>query len=96
MNNDEEKLRLIKKTVFKSIMVEMETKLNNTVPDEKKRDEIARFTRSRLNDILNSFGEEALLPKRQIASEQDFEKHVLKVMRLARDKLLNEVREESS
>jgi hypothetical protein len=80
--------------VFKSIMSEMDTRLNATVPNEKKRAEIIRFARTRLNDILNSFGERDLLPKRQIASEQDFEKHILKIIHLARDKLLREVNKE--
>jgi hypothetical protein len=75
-------------------MLEIETRLGTTVPDDKKRAEIARFTRSRLNDILNSFGENHLLPKRQIASRQDFEKHIQKTIRLVRDKLLKEVDKE--
>lgn len=82
--------------MFKSIMVEMEAKLSMTVPDEKKRDEITRYTRSRLKDILDSFDENAFLPKKQIASERDFEMHILQIIRLARRKLLNEVEKETS
>jgi DNA-directed RNA polymerase beta' subunit len=77
-------------------MVEMKAKLGMTVPDEKKRDEIIRYTRLRLKDILDSFDENVLLPKRQIASEQDFETHIMQIIRSARKKLLNEVEKETS
>jgi len=94
MKSDEAKLKIIRDTVFKSITLEMETKLNDRVTDERKRTEMIKYTRSRLGDLLNSFSEDDLLPKREIVSKQDFEKHILKITNKARNQLLNEMEKE--
>jgi hypothetical protein len=94
MKRDEGKLKIIRETVFKSIILEMETKLNDRATDERKRTEMIKYTRSRLGDLLNSFSEGDLLPKREIVSEQDFEKHILKIINKARNQLLNEMEKE--
>jgi hypothetical protein len=92
--NDAVRLKIIKDTVFNSILSEMNDKLASKITDEKKRLEIIKFTRSRLHDILNSLNQDELLPKRDIKSEQDFEKHILKVIQQIRQRLVSEIEKE--
>ena len=72
----------------------MNDKLASKMTAEKKRLEIIKFTRSRLHDILNSLNQDELLPKRDIKSEQDFEKHILKVIQQIRQRLVSEIEKE--
>jgi hypothetical protein len=95
MKNDEKKARLIKNTVFKSIMVEVNAKLESEVDDKVKRNQIKKFTESRLSDILNTLSKNDLLPKKPVESKQDFEEHILELVNLVRDKLLRVVRKET-
>jgi hypothetical protein len=93
---NEEKAKLIKDTIFKSIMSEVSEKLKNEVHDKSKRDQIQKFTESNLRDILNTFSEHELLPKKPVESVQDFESHILELINLTRDKLLQAVKKEAT
>ena len=88
------KLKVIKDTIIKSILSEITDKLEKRITDQKKRAELIKFTHSRLDDVLNSFSEEELLPKKEIESEQDFENHILKVTEKTRQQLLKEMEQE--
>jgi hypothetical protein len=96
MKSDEVRLKIIKDTVINSILSEMDDKLASKVADEKKRAEMIKFTRSRLQYIMNSLNQDELLPKRDIKSEQDFEKHLLKIIQQVRQTLTNEIEREFS
>jgi len=91
MKGDEARLKIVKDTVVNSISSEMYDKLEEKISDEEKRKEMISLTRSKLVTILNSFDHEELLPQKDFDSQQDFEKHILKLVQKARQKLLIEM-----
>jgi hypothetical protein len=92
---DQARVKIIKDTVRNSILAEMENQLGNRLSDEEKAKEMMELTRASLNSILNALHEDELLPKREFASQQDFENHILEIVRKVRKKLLNEIEKES-
>lgn len=96
MNKDIKKQEIIRKAVFNSIVLELDTTLKDKINDEKRRREIIKFARSRLNDILKMLDQDVLLPKREVTSKQEFEKHILKVLQLVRGQLVRELEKEIS
>jgi hypothetical protein len=95
MKSDEVRLKIIKDTVTNSILTDMNNSLASKISDKKKRTEMIKFARFRLQHILSSLDQD-LLPKREIASEQDFEKYLLKVIQQVRKSLTNEIEKEFS
>ncbi len=96
MNKDLKKQEIVRRAVFKSIILELGNKLKDKTNNEKRRAEITKFARSRLNDILKSIGQDVLLPKREVTSKQEFEKHILKVMQLVRRQFVRELEKDIS
>ncbi len=94
MSNDEAKLKIIRDTVRNSILSEMSDRLKKRVGDDKKTDEMIALTRSQLKSILNSFSDKELLPNREIESEEDFKKHILKIIDKTRKQLLKDMESE--
>ena len=94
MTRNEAKLKIIKDTVVNSILSEMDSELRNKVSDEKKIEAMISLTKSRLRSILNSFDEKELLPKGDVDSPQDFEKHILRIMQGTKQRILTEMEKE--
>lgn len=96
MRKDKEEIKLIKETIFKAMMLETESRLNVKIPDNKECTKIVRFTQSKLREIMNSFDENDFLPKGQITSQQDFERHILEMIQMVKNTLLQEIQKDFS
>jgi hypothetical protein len=94
--NDNVKLKLIKDTVINSILTEMHEKLLKNGVDEKKASELERVTKPRLLIILDSFDKRTLLPVQDLKSKEDFERHILRIIQLAKKKLESDILKETS
>ncbi len=92
--NNEKLLRNIRKAVFESLKAEINAKLDIEVSDKAKRKEISGYTLSRLSEIVNSLTENELMPQTHIDSKQDFEKSILRLIQLVRERLIEEVKSE--
>jgi hypothetical protein len=89
-----EKRKLIKETVFNSIMLEINSKLDALTSDVDKKQSIEKFAAWQLHNILNSLEDDKLLPIGQVDSEKEFEKHILKIINICRGQLLEEIKRE--
>jgi len=94
MKNNEARLKIIKDTVANSVLSEINEKLMTKVTNEKKRSELISFTRLRLQDILSSLDQDEVLSKQEIRSREDFMKHIQKVIRKVKQKLISEIEQE--
>ena len=94
MSNNEQKKKLIKQTVFKSIMTELKSRLNDQTADLSKKLSIEKYASEQLQVILGSLSDRELLPNKPIASQKEFESHILKIISLCRGQLLNELKKE--
>jgi len=95
MKGDEARLKIVKDTVVNSIVSEIFCNLKGKISDDEKRKEMIGLTRSKLDSILNSFGEKELLPKKDFSSQQEFEEHILKIVRKARQRLIMDMEKEN-
>jgi DNA-binding MarR family transcriptional regulator len=69
----------------------MESKLVSKGLDGKKQTEILSLTRSALVTILDSFGQNELLPKREPSSANELAKHISEVTEKAKKMLLSKM-----
>ena len=96
MKNDEEyKVSIIKETVVKTIMDEVKSSLEqNSHADDQKVSSIMKEVSSQLPDILNSMSIKDLLPSHQVLTQEEFERHILKLIRVVTTRLQQQLKHE--
>ena len=80
--------------MFKSIMLELTSRLNNEISNENKKKSIEMYAGEQLHIILRDMGDSELLPNEGIESQKEFENHILKIINICKERLLNKLKNE--
>jgi hypothetical protein len=91
--NNTAKLKIMKDTIFCSIMTPIQVELKNKVPSTEKREELLNLAQNKLQVIINSFTNQELIPKFDFKTQEDFERHLQRIIAKSKERLMFELKQ---